>query len=99
MTHPNPKAPGNVPLYRCRDAYKPNCDFPSTCVFARHNDAFKVGQYSSCHVAVKVGFRTPPRCEDCDRKDPRDGFCHGADRCDVDSKSEYTPRQPGKEKV
>lgn len=72
--HPDPKAPGNVPLYRhCGDCEKAKALYEHSEVYA-------------CPWEVCCGFRTPPRCDDCD------GDCVGCD----DDLSHYTPRLPGK---
>lgn len=92
MTHPNPKSPGNVPLYRCPEAsrcFRFGCDEAephqrdSNCEF--HDE--------DCPHCVEVGFRTPPDCHYCIH-------VQSASQCaKCESKDKYTPRQPGKEKV
>ena len=86
MTHPNPKAPGNVPLYRCVNA--PTCCWK----LCPQKQPHTIGPVVNClgFAWVEVGFRTPPDCHYCIH-------VQSASQCaKCENKDKYTPRQPGK---
>ena len=97
MTHPNPHAPGNVPLYRCRWTYKQWC-LGKNCQHHVIRLQSEMPMYvqkcpaSSLCMAVYVvsGFRTLPDCHYCIH-------VQSASQCSkCEDKDKYTPRQPGK---
>lgn len=96
MTHPNANNPGNVKLWRCHMAGMNDCqdcyhrhahvaEFQCEDQVCERNRPYRIT--AKC---VIVGFRTPPRCEDCEHKDDPTFPCPA---CRYNGRRNFTPRQ------